>query len=60
VNFLGIKNWVLMALATMGKRGRDLFNGHLIQLIDEPTMPRAVKVAWNEYVSALTSVSFAT
>jgi hypothetical protein len=57
VNFLEIKNWVLMALATMGRRGRELFNVHLLALIDDPamTMPRAVKVAWNDYIAALTA-----
>lgn len=54
VNFLEIKNWVLMALATMGKRGRELFNGHLLALIDDQTVPRAIKVAWNDYIAALT------
>jgi hypothetical protein len=54
VNFVEIKNWVLMALATMGKRGRALFNGHLLQLIDDAAIPRAIKVAWNDYISALT------
>lgn len=55
VNFLEIKNWVLMALATMGKHGRGLFNDHLLRLIDEPAMPRAIKVAWNDYISDLTT-----
>jgi hypothetical protein len=54
VNFLEIKNWVLMALATMGRRGRDLFNGHLLAMIDDASVPRAVKVAWNDYIAALT------
>lgn len=43
-----------MALATMGKRGRDVFNAHLLELIDDATVPRAVKVAWNDYITALT------
>jgi hypothetical protein len=55
VNFLEIRNWILMQLATMGKRGRDIFNGHLIQLVDEPTVPRGIKVAWNDYIAALTA-----
>jgi hypothetical protein len=55
VNFLEIRNWALMALATMGKRGRDIFNVHLVAQIDEQTVPRAVKVAWNDYIAALTT-----
>lgn len=55
VNFLEIKNWVLTALATMGKRGRELFNGHLLAMIDDPALPRGLKVAWNDYIAALTA-----
>jgi hypothetical protein len=46
-----------MSLATMGKRGRDLFNNHLLELIGEASVPRRLKVAWNEYITVLTSVS---
>ena len=55
VNFLEIKNWVLMALATMGRRGREIFNRILVAFIDSPEMPRSVKVAWNDQISQLTS-----
>jgi len=54
VNFLEIKGWVLNSLATMGRRGRDLFNGHLLALMNDEAMPRQLKVAWNDYISALT------
>jgi hypothetical protein len=56
VNFLEIKGWVLNSLATMGRRGRDLFNGHLMALMNDQAMPRQLKVAWNDYIAALTSV----
>jgi hypothetical protein len=55
LNFLEVKDWVLMVLATMGKRGRDIFNNHLLQLLDDVEIPRAVKVAWNDYIAALTA-----
>lgn len=55
VNFLEVKNWVLQSLATMGKHGRGLFNDHLMQLLDDQDMPRGIKVAWNDYVAALTA-----
>lgn len=54
VNFLEIGNWVLMSLATMGKRGRGLFNTHLLELLGDPAMPRSLKVAWNDAIAALT------
>jgi hypothetical protein len=43
VNFLDIKDWILMSLATMGTRGRALFNRNLMELLDEPDVPRPLK-----------------
>lgn len=54
VNFLEIKNWMLMSLATMGKSGRDLFQTHLRELLNDPATPRSLRVAWNDHVAALT------
>lgn len=48
VNFVEIKNWILMSLATMGSKGRDTFNRELIKLLEEPDVPRTLKVSWNE------------
>ncbi|MBV9297240.1 MAG: restriction endonuclease, SacI family [Acidobacteriaceae bacterium] len=54
LNFVEIKDWIIMVLITIGKRGRTLFNQHLLTLLDERTVPRSIKVAWNEHVAALT------
>ncbi|MHB1938645.1 MAG: restriction endonuclease, SacI family [Acidobacteriaceae bacterium] len=56
MNFLEIKTWVLMSLASMGKRGREIFNSHLASLIGDASIPRALKVAWNDYIAAMTTV----
>lgn len=53
VNFLPIQDWVLMLLGTMGQPGRDLFNKHLIRLLDATDVPKAVKVIWNQHVMSL-------
>ncbi|MGH9719448.1 MAG: hypothetical protein ACRD8O_04500 [Bryobacteraceae bacterium] len=53
VNFLEIKEWILMSLATMGRQGRDDFNRILIGLLDGPDIPRNVKVGWNNQIAAL-------
>ena len=53
VNFLEIGPWIRMVLATIGTRGRDLFNRKLIELLDDPEVPRAMKVAWNDRIAAL-------
>jgi hypothetical protein len=53
VNFLEVKDWILMSLATMGARGRSLFNQALAQLLDGADVSRSLKVAWNAPVSHL-------
>jgi len=53
VNFVEIKNWMTMIPATTGKRGRSEFNRTMITLLDEPNVPKSLKVAWNEAVSNL-------
>ena len=53
VNFVNIKEWILMILATMGMRGRELFNRELMQLMDAGGIPQALKVSWNENINTL-------
>jgi hypothetical protein len=53
VNFLEIKDWILMCLATMGRQGRDTFNRILLRLVDGSEIPRSVKVGWNEQIARL-------
>ncbi len=53
LNFLEIKDWILMSLATMGKKGRTAFNRILIDLLDAPDIPRTLKVAWNDQVAGI-------
>ncbi|MGH9359175.1 MAG: hypothetical protein ACRD1O_08375 [Terriglobia bacterium] len=56
VNFIEIKNWILMCLATMGRRGRDIFTRRLLGLVDDPEMPRSVKVGWNRQIEKLVEI----
>ncbi|HLE14701.1 MAG TPA: restriction endonuclease, SacI family [Anaerolineales bacterium] len=53
INFIQIRDWLILLLATLGKSGRDLFNINLIRLLDAPDVPQLVKVAWNESVEGL-------
>lgn len=55
VNFLEIKDWILMSLATMGKKGRTIFNKTLVDLLEAPDTPRTLKVAWNGQVARIVS-----
>jgi len=42
-----------MMLATMGKKGRSLFNQKLLALLDAPDIPRMFKVKWNEQIGKI-------
>jgi hypothetical protein len=53
VNFLDVKDWILMSLATMGARGRKVFNEKFMELLDDAGIPRSVKMGWNEQVERL-------
>ncbi|MFH1560521.1 MAG: hypothetical protein ABID84_03830 [Chloroflexota bacterium] len=53
VNFLEIKVWMLMALATIGSRGRQLFTQSALDLLGADDLPRTVKVAWNTQMERL-------
>lgn len=55
LNFLEIKEWILMSLATMGKKGRAAFNKILVDLLDASDVPRTLKVAWNHQVAKIVS-----
>jgi hypothetical protein len=55
VNFLEIKEWILMSLATVGKKGRAIFNRVLLELLDAPDVPKTLKVAWNEHIQKVIS-----
>lgn len=53
VNFVDILRWILANLATMGSKGRTIFNKHLVKLMDAPTVPSVLKTAWNRGVLKL-------
>jgi hypothetical protein len=57
VSFVNIKEWILMSLVTVGRKGRAIFNKHLIRLLESKDVPKVVKVGWNEEVQKLTSGS---
>jgi SacI-like restriction endonuclease len=55
INFLDMKHWLLTILATISKAGRDRFNLKLIEKLQEPDVPAALKVAWNEQIEKITA-----
>ncbi|MBW1952556.1 MAG: restriction endonuclease, SacI family [Deltaproteobacteria bacterium] len=56
VNFVEIKNWILMLLATIGKAGRALFNKEMMRLLEEPHVPKLIKIAWNEQLNKIFAI----
>lgn len=57
VNFLDIQTWLLTILASIGGAGRGIFTSRFVELLDQLDVPRSIKVAWNQQVSALLSAS---
>lgn len=56
VNFIEIKSWIMMVLATMGAAGREVFNWALTGAFDAADTPVTLKVAWNDQVERLTTI----
>jgi hypothetical protein len=56
VNFLDIKTWMLMALASIGGKGRQLFTEFALELLGADDVPRTVKVAWNTQMERLVAL----
>lgn len=53
LNFINIKGWILMSLATMGKHGRTTFIQEILGLLENDNVPQALKVAWNDNINKL-------
>lgn len=53
VNFVHIKEWILMLLVATGIRGRNIFNSKLLELLDHAEVPQTIKAYWNECIDAL-------
>lgn len=48
ISFLPIASWLVSCLGTIGPGCRRLFNERVLALMDQPTVPAHVKIAWNE------------
>lgn len=56
VNFLQITDWILVILATIGKAGRAIFNGVLLEKLSAADIPATLKVAWNRQIEIITAM----
>jgi hypothetical protein len=55
INFLDLRNWIHITLATIGKNGRAMFYQALLDSLSKPDVPQSLKAAWNKQLEALTS-----
>lgn len=55
VNFLEIKSWILMVLATIGKAGRAIFNEAVLAKLTDSEIPAELKLAWNTQIDRITT-----
>ncbi|MBW7921929.1 MAG: restriction endonuclease, SacI family [Rubellimicrobium sp.] len=53
VNFLDIGTWITQILGTIGADCRQRFTTTFLDLLDQRTVPAALKVRWNTLVQAL-------
>lgn len=52
MGFVRLPDWVVNTLASLGGAGRQRFVAEMLALLEEPGTPAAVKVAWNDAISA--------
>lgn len=55
VNFLEIKGWILMLLATIGKLGRGFFNETMLGKLGDAEIPAELKLGWNIQIEKITT-----
>jgi len=56
INILEIRSWILISLSIITSKGRVIFNERLLELLDSPDVPKAIKLRWNELIQAVTSL----
>lgn len=55
VNFVDLKQWLLMILATVGSQGRTVFFKTMVALLEDREVPAWLKLKWNESIQDLTN-----
>ena len=53
ITFLGITPWIVSWLGTIGPACRRDFTERVLTLLDQPSTPGRIKIAWNEKVALL-------
>jgi hypothetical protein len=53
VSFLPVASWLVSCLGTIGPSCRRMFSERMLTLLEQPTVPAHVKIAWNDQHTAL-------
>lgn len=53
ISFLNIRSWIIQVLGTIGTDCRQLFTRKFLALLDQNSVPAALKVRWNALVQDL-------
>lgn len=56
INFLNMRDWLRIVLATIGRAGRNVFNRILLEKLRVAEVPASLKVAWNDQIARITAV----
>jgi len=54
VSTVDIHEWIINSLATVGARGRQHFQDRVVHHLSAGTVPKSLRVWWNEAISGLT------
>jgi hypothetical protein len=54
INFLQMRDWLRILLATLGRAGRETFNRIIIEKLQAAEIATALKVAWNYQIAQIT------
>ncbi|MDI6897677.1 hypothetical protein [Methanocella conradii] len=54
--FIDIRGWLINSLVIIGVRGRRIFQDKMISHLSDKSVPKALKVAWNEEIERITSI----
>jgi hypothetical protein len=55
INLVDIYDWLVGSLVTIGLDGRQRFQDNLIRHLSDPTVPKALRLMWNEEIERLVS-----
>jgi hypothetical protein len=53
INFVSVRDWAITTMTTIGPKCRSQFTSNCVELLRAKGIPSAMKLTWNEQVSAI-------